>query len=155
MPKTMIGLPSENYVVGNNITYPADTTGVIANVADAHVPEMVRVHGCAVQLFATVAGNNQSLRTVSGTSDILLAEDNGGAVRYTSESAITITYPAGLGEGFNVLLIQRGVGAFTVQDDGTTTIMNRQSQFDSAGEGAECSLFADTADNAILAGDTA
>jgi hypothetical protein len=104
---------------------------------------------------ANVAISAPKVRTVSGASDTIRAADAGGAVRYTSASAVTVTVPAGLGAGFSTLILERGAGKVTVQGDGTTVITNRQSQLGTAGNGAACSLFADAADAFIFAGDTA
>lgn len=95
-----------------------------------------------------------TVRTVAGTTDTILAADHGNAVRYTNAGAIAVTVPAGLGAGFTCLLLQLGAGVFTVAGSGAT-VANRQSQFDSAGTSAQCSLFADAANHFIFGGDTA
>lgn len=96
-----------------------------------------------------------TVRTVSGTTDTIVAADNGNAVRYTSGSAISVDVPLGLGVGFSCLLIQTGAGVFTVSGSGGATVENRQSQLSSAGDNAVCSLFADAANHLIFSGDTA
>ena len=142
-------------VDGGCIDRDIATEAVLAGIAIVSGDGSKVLTGAGTFVTPAVAPVAISFRTVSGTTDTLLAADNGNGVRYTSASSVTVTYPAGLGAGFNVLLVQRGTGSFTVANDGTTVITNRQSQSSSAGQGAECSLVADTADNAIFAGDTA
>lgn len=43
---------------------------------------------------------------------------------------MTVTVPTGLREGFMCRISQGGAGAVTVADDGTTTIVEPDSQFD-------------------------
>jgi len=96
-----------------------------------------------------------AVRTVSGATDTILATDLGNAVSYTSGSAVAVTVPPDLPIGFTCLLIQAGAGTVTVGGGVGVTIDNRQSQFDTAGQWAECSLFSDDTDHFVLAGDTA
>lgn len=95
------------------------------------------------------------VRTVSGTTDTILVTDAGNAVRYTAGGAIAVDVPGGLGAAFTCLLLQIGAGAFTVTGTAGATVVNRQTQFASAGQSAQCSLFADAADHLIFGGDTA
>lgn len=95
-----------------------------------------------------------TVRTAAGTTDTLLITDHGNAVRYTHADPIAITAPA-LGAGFTCLLLQIGAGAFTPTGSGGVTVENRQSQLDSAGANAQCSIFYDSATHAIFGGDTA
>lgn len=93
-------------------------------------------------------------RVVDGTTDTLLVADNGNGVQYTNSGAVTVTVPAGL-EAFQCFLIQAGAGAVTPTTDETTVITNRQSQTATAGQWAVVSLTSISADNFVLAGDTA
>ncbi len=97
-----------------------------------------------------------TVRNVSaGTTDTILITDHGNAVSYhSSDGSVTVTVPAGLGAGFTCLLLQVGADAFTVTGSGAT-VLNRQTQLSSAGQGAVCSLFADAANHLLFAGDTA
>lgn len=58
--------------------------------------------------------------TDSGTSRTLSAADNGKIIQFSSASAVTVTYPAGLGNQFHVTLIATGAGGVTVSASGTT-----------------------------------
>lgn len=96
---------------GGGATIPA-TTNIIngdgaGNGADSGIVP------ASVQLLNTV-------RTVSGTTDTLLAADNGNTVRYTSSSAVTVTIPAGLAVGFNAILAQDGSGIVSPLASSTT-----------------------------------
>ena len=150
--RTLFGVPVEIYYVTSGNAYTADITGKITNVRESDVPDLVRqgllVRDTAQRVAPTV-------RTVTGTTDKIQASDAGGAVRYTSGSAVTVTIPAGLGAGFSTVIMQRGAGKVTVQGDGKTAVTNRQSQLGTGGNGAVCSLFADAVDTFLFAGDTA
>ena len=91
------------------------------------------------------------------TDYTLSDSDNGGLTAFTSGSAVTVTVPAGLNAPFQWGWQQAGAGTITFQDDGTSSLNNRQSQTDSAGQwaqGAICSVPGE-ADTFILLGDTA
>lgn len=94
-------------------------------------------------------------RTVSGTTDTLLAADNGCVVRYTSGSAVTVTIPAGLGADFAVTLIQWGAGQVTVNPDTGVTRNSEDAQYKTAGQYAAVDLFAVAADTFWMGGSTA
>lgn len=54
-------------------------------------------------------------RVVSGTTDTLLASDNGGLVIYNNATGTTVTMPSGFASGYNVTLVEgSGAGHFTV-----------------------------------------
>lgn len=126
-------------------------TGVSGQWALARLTAIAQnVFDLAVLTAATIP----TVRTVAGTTDTILITDHGNAVRYTNAGAIAVTVPAGLGAGFNCLLLQIGAGVFTVAGSGVT-VENRQSQLSSAGANAQCSLFADTTTHLIFGGDTA
>ncbi len=95
-----------------------------------------------------------SVNPQTGTTYALQASDNGKLVTFNNVSAITVTYPAGLGAGFNIAWQQLGAGAITFAASGTT-LNNRQTQASSAGQYAQGSLVAYAANAAVLAGDTA
>ena len=71
-----------------------------------------------------------------------------------SASAVTLTVPSGLGDGFNCLIVQKGAGQITFSTSGTTLI-NRQSHSKTAGQYAVVSIVNIGNENIILGGDTA
>jgi hypothetical protein len=54
------------------------------------------------------------------TSYSLTSANNGQVINFTSGSAVTVTVPTGLPEGFNCGLIQSGAGTVTVAGSGVT-----------------------------------
>jgi hypothetical protein len=90
----------------------------------------------------------------TGTTYTLLASDLGKVITLSNASAITVTVPSGLGEGFNCMCIQKGAGQVTFSPSGTT-VNNRQGHTKTAGQHAVASLVADVANNFYLGGDTA
>jgi hypothetical protein len=91
--------------------------------------------------------------TESTTSRSLSTADDGIVLMCTSNSAVTITVPTGLGVGFTITVIQAGTGQITFNTSGTT-INNRQSHSKTAGQWAVVSLIQRTTNNFVLAGDT-
>src|SRR5215217_4279687 len=69
-------------------------------------------------------------RVVTGTTDTLLLADDGGLVKYTSSSAVTVTLPANFPVDFSVTLLRLGAvvtfalgsGASAIPDPDPTTI---------------------------------
>jgi len=107
-----------------------------------------QLDACLTALFSTP-------KVILGTTYTLQQADNYRALYFTNGSAVTLTVPRNLGAGFTVLLIQYGAGAVTPTAGTGVSIHNRQSQTATAGQYAQCSLFAPVADNFIFGGDTA
>jgi len=57
---------------------------------------------------------------VSGTTLTLDDADNGKLIYFTNSSAITVTLPSGLIDGFYVMLVQDNTGAISITTSGTT-----------------------------------
>jgi hypothetical protein len=95
-----------------------------------------------------------SINEQTGTTYTLVAGDNGKVIKFTNGSAITLTLPSGLGEGFNCTVIQYGAGQITFSTS-SSTLYNRQSHTKTAGQYAVAGLISCVADVFVLAGDTA
>jgi hypothetical protein len=92
------------------------------------------------------------LNVQTGTSYSLQANDNGCTVTLNNASAITLTVPAGLATGFNVLIVQLGAGPVTPAASGTT-LVQRQSFTKTAGQYAVMTLVSYAANTFVMAGD--
>ena len=75
----------------------------------------------------------------TGTSRSLVVADNNRIIRFTSSSAITVTVPTGLPQGFSCMIMQSGTGQVTFSASGTT-VSNRQSFTKTAGQHAVASI---------------
>jgi len=97
-----------------------------------------------------------TMQTVEVTaSRAFLASDLGKMLVCTSATAVTLTVNTGLPSGFNCGITQDSTGVVTVAA-GTATVVNRQSQFSTAGQGAVCGLVPRiAADTYTFGGDTA
>jgi hypothetical protein len=91
----------------------------------------------------------------TGTAYTIGLNDNAQVITCSSGSATTITVPAGLGQGFNCLIIQIGAGQVTIAA-GTGVTINNADSFDaiSAQYGA-ATLYAYAADTFYLGGQLA
>jgi hypothetical protein len=69
----------------------------------------------------------------------LTASDNGTIISFTGASAVTLTIPASLPDGFNCMVVQYGVGQITFSGSGAT-LYNRNNYTKSAGLYAAVSL---------------
>jgi len=65
----------------------------------------------------------------------LSASDNGSVINMTSSSAVTITIPTGLPDGFNCMVYQSGTGQITFAGSGLTPV-NRNGYTKSIGQNA-------------------
>jgi len=101
---------------------------------------------------STAALLNASTNVQSGTSYTLQASDNGKVLTFNNGSNVTLTVPAGLGAGFNCLIVQLGAGTVTPTAS-STTIHQRQSLTKTAGQYAAASLVAYASDVFVLSGD--
>lgn len=93
--------------------------------------------------------------TQAGTSYTLTPADSGRWIRFTSGSAVTVTFPVGLGVGFNCLLKMAGTGTVTVQGDGTSSVVNVDGLYSISGQHGIMTVFADVANIATVSGNLA
>ena len=108
--------------------------------------------GALVTSLALKAPITPSINAQTGASYSLQASDNGKIVTFSG--ACVVTVPAGLGAGFNCLLIAIGAGTVSFVASGTT-INHRQGHTTIAGQFGEASLKATAANVFNLGGDTA
>jgi hypothetical protein len=101
----------------------------------------------------TKADKTANINAQTGTTYTLVAADNNKIVTLENAAAITLTVPAGLGAGFNCLIVQLGAGQVTIAASGTT-IHNRQSHTKLAGQYASATIAAYSSNNFIMQGDT-
>jgi len=92
------------------------------------------------------------LVTESGTSRTLGATDNGKVILCTSGSAVTISCPDGLADGFNCTLIQMGAGKVTLAASGTATLNSYSGLLSTMGQYAVVSAIQVGSDEFIAAG---
>lgn len=67
-----------------------------------------------------------TVEDVAGTTYTILSADDGKIKRFTDSSAITVTVPDTLTEGFECLLTQAGTGQITCVAGGTSTFLNKE-----------------------------
>jgi hypothetical protein len=87
---------------------------------------------------ATAISNTASMvtRTATGTTDTILATDNGKTLIYTNAAAVAVTLPDGLPVDFQCTIMQYGAGAVTVTPNtdtvnGAGTGVSPAAQYDS------------------------
>jgi hypothetical protein len=114
-------------------------------VADLTYEFSGRIKGAPFQM--TGSGINAQ----TGTTYTLLTSDNGKVITLSNASAITVTVPAGLGQGFSCMLMQIGAGQVTLVAS-STTINSFGSLLSLAGQHASATLFAYAADTLNLSG---
>lgn len=93
-------------------------------------------------------------RTVSGTSLTLTIENQSELLVFTSNSAVTVTYPTGLGAEFEALLLQYGTGKVSVVAGAGATRRAALSATGTAYQFATASVIAlPTTDEFLLTGE--
>ena len=102
----------------------------------------------------SISGFDANLNDQTGTTYTLASTDNGKVVTLNNGSAITVTIPTGLGDGFNCLLVQKGAGQVTVTKAGGGALNNRSTQTKTAGQHAIVTLVHIGSEVYILSGDT-
>ena len=106
----------------------------------------------------TISGFDANLNDQTGTTYTLVAGDNGKVVTLNNGSAITLTIPASLGDGFNCLIVQKGTGQVTLSAASGVSIANRSTETKTAGQYATVSVINIGNDGSndiyILSGDT-
>ena len=101
-----------------------------------------------------ISGFDANLNDQTGTTYTLVASDNGKVVALNNGSAIALTINAGLGDGFNCLIVQKGAGQVTISAGGGVTIANRSSETKTAGQYAIVSIINIGSEAYIISGDT-
>jgi hypothetical protein len=90
--------------------------------------------GIVVDDDDSIHGYKAKRNAQTGTTYTLVAGDSGKVVELTNASAITLTLPDSLAEGFNCTLVQGGAGQVTLSAAGGATLRNRQSHAKIAGQ---------------------
>lgn len=93
--------------------------------------------------------------TQSSTFYSLVAGDKGKKLVFTNSSDIELDVPSGLGDHFDVVIIQAGTGQVTLSPGGGVTIHSRLSYTKTAGQWAVMSLIATASNVLVIAGDGA
>ena len=78
---------------------------------------------------------------------------NGKVVAMNSGSAMNLTIPSNLGDGFNCLIVQKGAGVVTIVASGVNRY-NRSTEYRTAGQYAVISLVNIGSEFYIISGDT-
>jgi len=89
-------------------------------------------------------GFGAKINAQTGTTYTLLSTDNGKIVEVSNASAITITLPNNLAQGFNCLIVQTGAGQITLSAQAGGALHNRSSFTKTAGQYAMLSLYIST-----------
>jgi hypothetical protein len=136
------------------------STGVMTTVEGTlNVDEAVTldstldVTGNVTSSGGSISGFDAALNDQTSTSYTLQSSDNGKVVTLDNASAITLTIPSGLGDGFNCLIVQKGNGQISLTASGTNLI-NRQNHSKTAGRYAVLSIVNIGSETLIVAGDT-
>lgn len=135
------------------------STGSTDNVlvrADGTGGKTLQSTGIAVDDNDKISGHKANVRAETGTTYTIVASDTGRHITFTNASAITVTVPNTLLEGFQCTWEQGGAGQVTFS--GGATVNNRSSHTKSAGQHAlgMLSCKSGTGSNAVvtLGGDT-
>lgn len=96
--------------------------------------------------------HNPTVRAVTGTTDTILASDNGNIVTYDNGSSISVTVPAGLPTPFTCMVIQIGAGQVTLAGSGAT--LNNANGLLTANQYSTVSLIGYTTNTYVVGGDT-
>lgn len=138
--KTAISLPATGLLI-----YQTDApVGFYVNVGSAAAPSWQRVSTDwtksgndisfttgNISTTGNLTGGNATTSKLSGfgasivtktASYNLAATDNGTVLSFNSASAVTLTIPTGLPDGFNCMVVQQGTGQITLAGSGLTPI---------------------------------
>ena len=105
----------------------------------------------ALYYITDFLSNYSNITTTNSLTRILSSADATTLIVFTSTGATTVTVPAGLGQGFNCMIVQNGAGKVTLSASGVT-INSYGSALGTAGQYAAATLFATSADTFTWAG---
>ena len=109
-------------------------------------------------MSGAISGFDAALNAVTSFSSnnyTLVASDNGKVITLDNgTTASTLSIPTGLGDGFNCLIVQKANHDTTITAESGVTLLNRSSEFITAGRYAIVTLVNIGSENYILSGDT-
>lgn len=119
----------------------------------------LNVTGVKVDSSDCLYGFKGKLQVQTGTTYTLVAGDTGCIVECNNASAITLTLPNGLSQGFTCTVVQKGAGVVTMSAASGAALHNRQGHSKTAGQYAACTLYVTSNSGGssavyVLAGDT-
>lgn len=124
-----------------DVVGPASSTDEALARFDGTTGLLLQDSGVLVTDSAEISGYRGNINTQTGTSYTLVAADSGKIVELTNGAAIALTADPALPKGFCCTIVQGGAGIVTIASSGSGTVVNRQSQFDTAGLNAMCSVY--------------
>lgn len=131
--------------------------GLLLWVADEKAFYLFDGAGWAITNLVPLSGDGINQQT--GSSYSLVGADSGKIVECSNASAITVTLPNNLPQGFACDIVQKDAGVVTFVTASGATLQNRQNHSKAAGQYARCRLYV-TENNGgssavyVLAGDT-
>lgn len=168
--KTAISLPANGLLV-----YQTDgTTGFYVNTGSAASPVWLRVNTDwtksgndisysigNVSTTGNLTGGSATTSKLSGFGTVVTpksagftfaATDNGTVINMSATTAVTITIPSGLPDGFNCMVFQSGTGQITFSGSGVTLI-NRNGYTKSIGQNALVTVLHLGSNNVVISGE--
>ena len=146
-------------VSGNIVLGPSPAVDNTLPRFDGTAGNLLQGSGIAVTDNNEISGYRGHLNQQTGTTYTLQASDAGKIVELTNAASIALTAPNSLPAGFACTVVQGGAGQVTVASSGSGSVVNRQSQFKTAGVNAMCALYvrSNSGTNAVwvFGGDTA
>lgn len=125
---------------------------------DATTGKLIQNSGVLVTDDNEISGYKGSLNQQTGTTYTLTSADSGKIVELTNAASIALTADPALPKGFACTIVQGGAGQVTVASTGSGSVVNRQSQFKTAGTNAMCAIYvrSNSGSNAVFVfgGDT-
>lgn len=145
---------------GGDVSGPVSSTDNALPRWDGAGGDTLQDSGVLVTDNNEISGYRGLINAQTGTTYTLQASDSGKIVECTNASAITVTLPNSLAEGFCCTIAQGGAGQITLSAASGATLRNRQSHTKLAGQWAEGTLYVRTnsggaAAEYVFAGDTA
>ena len=168
--RTAIATPANGLLV-----YQTDATiGFYVNAGTSATPNWIRVNTewtksgndisfttGNVSTTGNLTGGSSTSSKLSGFGTVvtsktagftLAAADNGTIINMNSSTAVTITIPTGLPDGFNCMVFQSGAGQITFSGSGITLI-NRSGYTKSIGQNALITVLHLGSNNVVISGE--
>jgi len=140
---TTITRTSSGIIAVEGVNQIGGSTGATDNVllrADGTNTAKLQATGVTVDDNDQIYGYKANFNAQTGTTYTLVAGDTGKTVTLNNASAITVTLPNSLAEGFECECIQLGAGQVTFSAGAGATLNNRQSHSKMAGQHAAVRL---------------
>lgn len=134
-------LPYASNAGAGDVVGPGSSTDNTLARYDGTTGKIIQGSGVSVTDNNEISGYRGDINAQTGTSYTLLASDAGRVIDHANSSAITVTLPNNLPQGFCLTYLQAGAGQITFSPASGASLRNYSTHTKTAGQWAAVTLW--------------